>query len=82
MTTLLINGLSVLMLLFFGVMALYPLFLSDRSVEHTVEHANEDRVLHISPAPMIERRMPAARHQPVAFGNTHRDDDPSRREAA
>lgn len=82
MTTLLINGLSVLMLLFFGAMALFPLFMSERSTERTVEHVAEDRVLHVSPAPMIEPYMPAARHQPVAFGSARTDGDPSRREAA
>ncbi|HLU36037.1 MAG TPA: hypothetical protein VKZ61_09710 [Thermomicrobiales bacterium] len=81
MTALLINGLSVLMLLFFGAMALYPLFLTDGASRRTVERVDEDRVLHISPAPMVERQMPAAGHQPVAFDSTRRDDT-SRREAA
>jgi hypothetical protein len=84
MTAVMINGLSVVMLLFFAAMALFPLFLSERSTERTIEHANEDRVLHISPAPMIESRMPAAvRNQPVPFdSNARPDDDPSHREAA
>jgi hypothetical protein len=85
MTALLINGLSVLMLLFFGAMALYPFLLPDRAGTHT-EHTNEDRVLHISPAPMIERRTlapTATAHQPIALGDlTSGTPSPSRREAA
>ena len=96
MTPLLINGLSVLMLLFFGAMALFPLFLPDRAGNQEADH--EDRVLHISPAPMIERPAPAARHQPVAISSapgsatgsasgshtsvSDNGDTPSRREAA
>ena len=80
MTALLINGLSVLMLLFFGAMALYPLFMSGPA-RPGLEHADEDIVLHISPAPMVEHSVSAVRHQPVAFDST-RADDPSRREAA
>jgi hypothetical protein len=86
MTTLLINGLSILMLLLFGSMAIFPLLLSNHrtimtpAVKH--DHDHEDVVLHISPAPMIERPAPAARHQPVAFGNVTPGNDPSRREAA
>lgn len=80
MTTLLINGLSVLMLLFFAAMALFPLLLSDRAGDEAADH--EDRVLHVSPAPLTERSAPAARHQPVAFGSTASGTDPSRREAA
>ena len=84
MTPLMINGLSVLMLLFFGAMALFPLFLPDRAGDQEADH--EDRVLHISPAPMTERSAPAARHQPVAIGSIAPVGDhgtvPSRREAA
>lgn len=83
MTTLMINGLSVLMLLFFGAMALLPLLLPDRAGEEPSQHVDEDLVLHISPAPMIERSSPAARHQPVAIGSiTPGTPSPSRREAA
>lgn len=84
MTPLMINGLSVLMLLFFGAMALFPLLLPDRAGDQEADH--EDRVLHISPAPMTDRSAPAARHQPVAFGSVasvnDNGADPSRREAA
>lgn len=86
MTTLLINGLSILMLLLFGSMAIFPLLLSDprptpaSAVDQPHDH--DDVVLHISPAPMIEQPMPAARQQPVAFGNVTPGSDPSRREAA
>lgn len=84
MTPMLINGLSVLMLLFFGAMALFPLLLPDRTDHQAPDH--EDRVLHISPAPMTERSAPAARHQPVALGSATGSmasgNDPSRREAA
>lgn len=80
MTSLMINGLSVLMLLFFGAMALYPLLLPDRAAGQQADH--EDRVLHISPAPMTDRSAPAARHQPVAIGSVASGNDPSRREAA
>jgi hypothetical protein len=80
MTPLLINGLSVLMLLFFGAMALFPLLLADRAGDQSPDH--EDRVLHISPAPMTERSARAARHQPVAIGSVASGTDPSRREAA
>lgn len=83
MSVLMINGLSILMLLFFGAMALFPLLLPDRAGEQPHQHADEDRVLHISPAPMIERSAPAARHQPVALGSiTPGTPSPSRREAA
>jgi hypothetical protein len=80
MTPLMINGLSVLMLLFFGAMALFPLLLPDRANGQEADH--EDRVLHISPAPMTERPSRAARHQPVAIGSITSGDDPSSREAA
>lgn len=80
MTTLLINGLSLLMLVFFGAMALFPLLLPDRTREEAADH--EDRVLSISPAPMTNRHAPAARHQPVAIGSIAPGTDPSRREAA
>jgi hypothetical protein len=88
MTTLLINGLSILMLLLFGSMAIFPLLLSNPrpsttpAVKHDHSHDHEDVVLHISPAPMIEHPVPAARHQPVAFGNVTTGSDPSRRQAA
>lgn len=85
MTTLMINGLSILMLLFFGAMALYPLLLPDRAGDQP-EQVEEDIVLHISPAPMIERRTPAATantHQPIAIGGiVPGSPSPSRREAA
>lgn len=81
MTTLLINGLSIFMLLFFGAMALYPLLLTSRTGRQP-ERVEEDRVLHISPAPMTSRHAPAARHQPVAIGSSAPGTDPSRREAA
>jgi len=83
MTALMINGLSILMLLFFGAMALFPLLLPDRA-ENQPQHVDEDRVLHISPAPTIERATPAANtHQPVAIGGLIAGTTPpSRREAA
>jgi hypothetical protein len=83
MTALMINGLSILMLLFFGAMALFPLLLPDRAGKQP-QQVDEDLVLHISPAPMIERATPAANtYQPVAIGGLIASTTPpSRREAA
>lgn len=82
MTTILVQGLAGLMLLFFGAMALYPLFFSSTPTARTTDHAAEDRVLHISPVPMIERIRPVPGQWPLPLGNGVPEGQPHRRDAA
>lgn len=82
MTTLLINGLAGLMLLLFAAMALAPLFYSGRSTAQADHSTGEDRVLHVSPVPMIERFRSVTGNQPLPLGKAPSAGDPSRRDAA
>lgn len=82
MTTLLVQGLAGFMLLFFAAMAVFPLLFSDDAPSRPVTSTDEDRVLHISPVPTIERIRPAAEHQPVPLGSRVSDEDSSGRDAA
>lgn len=82
MTTILVQGLAGFMLLFFGAMAILPLLFSDHAPAQPTTSTNEDRVLHISPVPMIERIRPAADNQPFPLGNRVPDGDSSGRDAA
>jgi hypothetical protein len=82
MTTILIQSLAGFMLLFFAAMAIFPMLVSDDAPARTTASANEDRVLHISPVPMIERIRPAAGNQPFPLGSTVPDEDSSGRDAA
>lgn len=81
MTEILVQGLAGLMLLFFGAMALFPLFISDKPATRA-DHAAEDRVLHISPVPMIERIRPVPGSHPLPLGNRLPEGDSHRRDAA
>lgn len=82
MTTILIQGLATLMLVFFGAMALLPLLTSERQPTQKSSSTGEDKVLHISPIPMIERLRPVAENQPLPFGNTVPGQDAPGRDAA
>jgi|GEM_PF-2793582 len=82
MTTILVQGLAVLMMLFFGAMALLPLLTPDRQGTQKAASTGEDKVLHISPIPMIERLRPVAENQPLPFGNTVPGEDTPGRDAA
>lgn len=83
MTTILVQGLAGLMLLFFGAMALYPLFFADKPANRAVDQDAEDRVLHISPVPMIERIRPVpGSSQPRPLGDRMPVETPHRRDAA
>lgn len=82
MTTILIQGLAAFMLLFFGAMAIVPLLLADEVHSRPMASTNEDRVLHISPVPVIERIRPVADNQPFPLGNRVPDEDSSGRDAA
>jgi len=82
MTTILVQGLAVLMLLFFGAMALFPLFIADKATSRAADSAAEDRVLHISPVPMIERIRPVPGHWPLPLGDRMPEGDAHRRDAA
>ena len=82
MTEILINGLAGLMLVLFGAMAIAPLLFSSRTTVHTESSTNEDRVLHVSPVPMIERFRPVAGNQPLPLDKAPSTGDPSRRDAA
>lgn len=57
MTDLLLNSFLVLVVLFFGAMAYYPLFLKSSDAEQPVEAYGEDVVISVVPAPM-ERKAP------------------------
>jgi hypothetical protein len=81
MTAFLIQGLAGLMLVLFGAMALLPLFTSPRSDAGETHRPAEDRVLHVSPVPMIERLRPVA-EMPMSLDRPAPQDDPSRRDAA
>lgn len=81
MTTLLIQGLAAFMLLLFGAMALLPLLTSGGSHAAPETDVHEDRVLHVSPVPMIERLRPLA-DQPTPLGKVDREEDPARPTAA
>ena len=82
MTMILVQGLAILMLLFFGAMAVVPMLVSDETSAPPVASANQDRVLHISPVPVIERIRPVADNQPFPLGNMVSDEDSSGRDAA
>lgn len=52
MTDLLLNAFLVLLVVFFGAMAYYPLFLNSSETESTREAYSEDVVIRVVPAPM------------------------------
>lgn len=58
MTTLLLNALLVLIVIFFGVMAYYPLFLNGSEAEEAVEAYGEDVVVSVVPAPIGQQSAP------------------------
>jgi hypothetical protein len=64
MSTILIDLLLGFMLVLFGAMALGPLLLSSRSASQPTASPAEDRVINISPVPMIEHLRPLAEKQP------------------
>jgi hypothetical protein len=57
MSTILIDVLVGFMLVLFGAMALGPLLISARPSQPT-DNTAEDRVISVSPVPMIERLRP------------------------
>lgn len=61
MTTLLLNTFAVLLMLFFGAMAYYPLFLKSADTEESAESHGEDIVISVAPAPMEQKHL-----QPIA----------------
>lgn len=57
MTSLMLNSFLVLLTIFFGAMALYPLFISGTDTELEMELVGEDRVISVVPLG-IERDVP------------------------
>lgn len=57
MTNLMLNSFLVLLTIFFGVMALYPLFISGTDVDLEMETGGEDRVISVVPLG-IDREAP------------------------
>ncbi|HWV23851.1 MAG TPA: hypothetical protein VNZ58_06655 [Thermomicrobiales bacterium] len=82
MTTILVQALAVLMMLFFGAMAFYPLVLGNEPARRSSDQHAEDRVLHISPVPAIERLRPVPGHRPLPLGNGEPEDHSHRQDAA
>lgn len=82
MSVILINSLAGFMLILFGAMAIAPFLISSRSTSAPVTSTAEDRVISISPAPMIERVRPQTGNQPVPLGDGSPRDDSSERDAA
>lgn len=68
MTDLLLNSFLMLVVLFFGAMAYYPLFLKSADTEAPVEAFSDDVVISIAPAPM-ERKAPRPIILPRPGGN-------------
>lgn len=68
MTTLLLNTLAVVLMLFFGAMAYYPLFLKSADTEAPAETYPEDVVVSVVPAPM-EQKKPTPISIPRRTGN-------------
>ncbi|MCO5229478.1 MAG: hypothetical protein M9934_14515 [Thermomicrobiales bacterium] len=75
MTNLMLNSFLVLLTIFFGAMALYPLFISSTDAELDMEFGGEDRVICVvpldldrdAPTPLVPRsgdEHPG--HQPAA----------------
>ncbi|HVL26246.1 MAG TPA: hypothetical protein VM450_19295 [Thermomicrobiales bacterium] len=64
MSTILVDLLVGFMLVLFAVMALGPLLISSKPTTSTAE----DRVISVSPVPMIERLRPLAEKQPHPLG--------------
>ncbi|MCO5216177.1 MAG: hypothetical protein M9934_08720 [Thermomicrobiales bacterium] len=75
MTDVMLNSFLVLLTIFFGAMALYPLFISDTDTELEMESGGEDRVISVvpldldreTPTPLVPRsgdEHPG--HQPAA----------------
>ncbi len=82
MTTILVQGLAGFMLIFFAAMAILPMLLTDDDPARSTVSTREDRVLHISPVPVIERIRPDAENQPFPLGVRVPDEDSSGRDAA
>lgn len=75
MTTLLLNSFLALLVIFFAVMAYYPLFLKTSETESSPEVYKEDVVVSVAPAPI-------AQNAPRVIGRTGRystrdDNDPN-----
>jgi hypothetical protein len=68
MSTILIDLLLGFVLMLFAVMALGPLLTSSRPASHPTSSPAEDRVINISPVPMIEHLRPLAEKQPHPLG--------------
>lgn len=77
------QGLAAFMLIFFGLLALYPLFLSgDTNPAPAPRPLQDDVVLHIQPAPAFEGRVLPGGNQPFPLGQSTIDGDSSHRPAA
>lgn len=57
MTTFMLNSFLVLLTIFFGVMALYPFFISGTDVNLEMESGGEDRVISVVPLE-LDRDVP------------------------
>ena len=79
MTTLLLNSLAVVLMLFFGAMAYYPLFLKSSDTEKQADTYGEDIVVSVVPAPM-DQKKPTPIRIPRRTGND--PEHPGQRPAA
>jgi len=68
MSTILVDLLVGFMLVLFGAMAIGPLLISSRPASQPTSSPAEDRVISVSPVPMIERLRPLAEKQPHPLG--------------
>lgn len=82
MSTILIDILVGLMLVLFAVMALGPLLISARPGSQPTSSPAEDRVISVSPVPMIERLRPLAEKQPHPLPGQLPGNRPDQRPAA
>lgn len=75
MTTLLLNTFAVVLMLFFGAMAYYPLFLKREETEQAVENYGEDIVVSVVPAPM-EQNAPVSIAARARYSTRPGNDEP------
>ena len=78
MTNLLLDAFLVLVVLFFGAMAYYPLFIKSADSHEPVHTSGDDVVISVAPAPM-ERKAPRPIVLPRPDGSTpeHPDHRPA-----
>lgn len=75
MTTLLLNSFLVLLVILFGAMAYYPLFMKSSDTEEAAESWGEDIVISVAPSPM-NRQAPVSIVRSGRF-STRDEDDPN-----